>query len=293
MELTHLKYFIAVAEELHFGRAATRLHMAQPPLSQQIQRLEDELEVKLFNRTSRRVELSAAGKIFLAEARGIVNKADEVKQIMRKLGHGQSGYLSVAFNEPAINTFLPDAVREFMRKYPEVQLTLNQLEISEQFRELTEQRIHLGFMRPFGYDITAFEKRLVMRENYVLALPSQHPLCSESIIRLELLSDVPLIIFPQSEQPYLRKSFEECFESAGLQPNIVQELSSKRTTLALVKAGIGAGFVPESSMVYAPEGIEFRHLDGNLPPIEIFAVWRPGIETSLITNFLDLVPSMD
>ena len=292
MELTHLRYFIAVAEELHFGRAAAKLHIAQPPLSQQIKRLEDELEVKLFNRTSRRVELTAAGRIFLAEARGIIERANEACSTMINLGKGRSGYLSLAFNEPAINTFLPETVKRFMRKYPEVQLSLNELGIIEQFRELDEKRIHLGFMRPFGYDTTAYSKQLILREEYVLAIPAKHRLCKHPApFTLAMLQGEPLILFPQAEQPYLRNRFDECFRFAGLESDIIQEISSKRTTLALVKAGIGLSFVPESSMVYTPSGVEFRRLDSDLPPVEIFALWRAENDSPLIKNLLALIPA--
>lgn len=289
MELTHLRYFIAVAEELHFGRASAKLHMAQPPLSQQIKRLEDELEVKLFNRTSRRVELTAAGRIFLTEARGIVERANEACSTMINLGKGRSGYLSIAFNEPAINTFLPEAIKGFMFKYPKVQLSLNELSIIEQFQELDEKRLHLGFMRPFGYDTAAYSKRLVLQEQYVLALPATHKLCAHMSITLDMLDGEPLILFPRTEQPYLRSRFDECFHLVDVKPNIVQELRSKRTSLALVQAGIGLSFVPESSIIYTPPRVEFRRLDSDLPPVEIFAIWRSENDSPLIENLLDLI----
>ena len=290
MELTHLRYFIAVARELHFGRAAAKLHMTQPPLSQQIKRLEDELEVKLFNRTRRRVELSAAGKIFLPEAIGIVEWADKASSTMSSLFKGQSGYLPIASNETAVNTFLPEAIKKFMNKYPKVKISLDESGIVEQFNALDEKRIHLGFMRPLGYDIEPYSKRLMLREKYVLALPANHRLCAYSLISLDMLHDEPLILLPQSRYQYLRNCFNEVFQSYGLKPNIVQELKSKHTTLAMVKVGIGLAFVPESNMVCSPEGVEFRRLDCNLPPIEIFALWHPENDSPLIKNFLDLIP---
>jgi DNA-binding transcriptional LysR family regulator len=290
MELTHLRYFITVAEELHFGRAAAKLHIAQPALSQQIKRLEDELEAKLFNRTSRRVELSAAGKMFLNKAYGIIERADEACAAITSMGKGKSGCLSIAFNEPAINTFLPKAIEKFMRKYPEVQLSLKELDITEQLKALDEKRLDLGFMRPYGHDTGVYSKRLIMREKYVLALPSKHKLCAKSKLTLDMIGDEPLILFPRSEHLRLRSRFDECFRTVGFTPNIIQELSSKRTSLALVETGIALAFVPESSMLNSPAGVEFRELDGDLPPIEIFAIWRPENDSSLIRNFLSLIP---
>ena len=290
MELTHIRYFITVAEELHFGRAAAKLHIAQPALSQQIKRLEDELETKLFNRTSRRVELTAAGKIFLNKARGLVEGADELFDTISSLGKGQSGHLSIAFNEPAINTFLPKTIEKFMRKYPEVQLSLKELGITEQFKAFDEKRLDLGFMRPFGHDISVYSKRLMMREKYVIALPENHKLCRNSSISLDMIGDEPLILFSKATHPKLRTRFEECFQAANFQPNIIQELSSKRTTLALVATGMASAFVPESSMLNSPSGVEFRKLDSDLPDVEIFALWLPENDSPLIKNFLNLIP---
>jgi DNA-binding transcriptional LysR family regulator len=289
MELTHLKYFIKVAEELHFGRAAEKLHITQPPLSRHIKRLEDELEVKLFNRTSRRVELSVAGRIFLSEARAIIDHANETCMTMKNFGKGQSGYLPIAFSSSAIDTFLPDAITEFINKFPQVQLSLMELGIVEQFKAFDEKRIHLGFMRPIGYDTSAYSKRLIFSQKYVLALPTNHRLCANSSIKLNMVNNEPLILFPRSRHPQLRDRFDDCFKIAGLKPNIIQELISKHTTLALVKTGIGLAFVPESSMLYSPAGVEFRKLDENLPNIEIFAIWHPENDSPLIKNFLNLI----
>ena len=147
-------------------------------------------------------------------------------------------------------------------------------------------------MRPLGYDIDPYSKRLLLRENYVLALPANHRLCAYPSISLNMLRDEPLILLPQSRYQYLRNCFNEVFQSCGLEkPNIIQELKSKHTTLAMVKVGVGLAFVPESNMVCSPEGVEFRRLDCNLPPIEIFALWHPENDSPLIKNFLDLIPT--
>jgi DNA-binding transcriptional LysR family regulator len=293
MELTHLRYFIAVAEELHFGRAAEKMHIAQPPLSQQIKRLEDELDVKLFNRSSRRVELTEAGRIFLPEARAIIQRADEACSTLYKLAKGKSGYFAVAFSEPAINTFLPGAIKEFMEKYPDVQLSLNELGILEQFHALDEKRIHLSFMRPFGHDTEAYSKRLIMSERYLTALPAGHKLCSEAFITLDMLKDEPLILFPRSKHPHLRSRFDECFHDCGFEPMVIEEMSSKHTTLSFVAAGVALTLVPESSMVYSLPGVEFKELKSKLPPVEIYALWRPENESPMIKNLLDLVPNVE
>ncbi len=258
-----------------------------------IEAIEDELGIKLFNRSSRRVELSHGGKIFLPEARGIIKRADEASMLMRSLSKGQKGYLPIGFNEPAINTFLPEAIKEFIKLYPDVRLSLDELDITEQFNALEENRINLGFVRPFGHDISAYEKRLVLREEYVLALPENHRLCASPSVNLPMVRNEALIIFPRSGHPRLRDRFDQCFKESGLEPDIVQEIISKHTTLALVRAGIGLAFVPASTAVYAPEGVEFRKVESDLPEVEIFALWHKNAYSPLVNNFLDLVPTQN
>jgi DNA-binding transcriptional LysR family regulator len=288
MELTHLRYFVAVAEELHFGRAARRLHMAQPPLSQQIKKLEDELEVKLFNRTSRKVELTAAGRIFLADARDILERAKVSRQSMRELSRGARGILSLGFNEPAIHTFLSATVREFIRRYPDVKLSLRELETGEQLDALSTRGIHLGIMRPYGYDLSGFQTRRLWKENYVLALPNDHSFCACELIEPAMLRDEHFIMFPRSLNASLFDRIQATFQEAGFTPNIVQEAVSKQTTLALVESGLGVAIVPESNQQLAPQGVAFRTLAAHLPPVEIDAVWRRDISPQIVLNFLEI-----
>lgn len=293
MELTHLKYFIAVAEELHFGRAAAKLHIAQPPLSQQIKRLEDELEVKLFNRTSRRVELTAAGRVFLEEAHAIVSRAERACAEISDIARGRTGYLAIGFNEPAINTFLAVTVNKFMSSYPEVKLALKELETLLQFEALEDKRIHIGFMRPFGHDMTGYSSRMVISEEYRLAMLASHPLAQQQIIPLKALAGEPLIMFPKATQPILRQRLEDCFRAVGVEPQVVQDATSKHTTLALVKAGIGIALIPESSTLYAPDEVVFRQLSGELPRVNTFAVWRSDNDSPVVENFLRMVPPLN
>jgi DNA-binding transcriptional LysR family regulator len=291
MELMHLRYFVAVAEELHFGRAAQRLHMAQPPLSQQIMKLEDELEVKLFTRSSRKVELTSAGKIFLEDSRDILKRAEVSRRAMRELSTGTRGVLSLGFNEPAINTFLSATVREFVDTYPEVKLSLLELETAEQLEALTMRRIHLGIMRPFGYDLGAFQQRRLWTEKYLLALPENHPLCEYETISPLQLKNEKFIMFPRSLNPALFNSITEAFETYGFRPKVVQEAVSKQTTLTLVEAGLGVALVPQSSSHLAPHGVKFIAIENanTLPTVEINAVWLNDISPQVILNFLNIV----
>lgn len=289
MELTHLRYFIAVAEELHFGRAAKRVHIAQPPLSQSIRKLEDELGTALFNRTSRKVELTSAGNLFLDEARGIVSMAENSVKTMRQYGNGSKGSLALGFNEPAINTFLSGAIRKFIEKYPEVKLSLFELETAEQLKALSERRIHLGILRPFNWDTGTLESKLLLRENYVLALPREHKLCAKNRINLSSLKNEKFIMFPKAIHPALFECLNKCFQSHGFTPEIVQEAVRKQTTLALVESGLGIALVPESSMRLSPPGVVFKDIIGKLPTVDIYAVWRSGDSSPIVNNFLKTI----
>lgn len=289
MELTHLRYFITVAEELHFGRAARKLHIAQPPLSQQIMRLEEELEVKLFNRTSRRVELTSAGKLFLTEAKAIIERADYASGKMRDIAAGSSGSLSLGFNESAINTFLPETIRNFREKHPEIKLILHELETAAQLEALQSAQIDLGVMRPFGHDLTQFSTQLLFQEHYVAAVPNNHKFIKDERheIRLDELSSEKFIMFPREIHPSLYDHIVKCCEAVGFTPRIAQNAITKQTTLALIEAGLGIALVPESAKHHAADGISFIKLKSSLPPVNIMAVWRLTENSVIIRNFLE------
>ncbi len=288
MELTHLKNFVAVAEELHFGRAARRLHISQPPLSQQIMKLEDELGVKLFKRSSRVVELTGAGKVFLEEARSILNRTQMMSERMARLAAGRGGVLAVGFNEPVLNTILPQAVNSFRRRYPEVELKLFEMETAAQLVMLQNQEIDLALLRAFGDNHAGVATRLLYREAYLLALPAEHPLLEREIVPVAKLQNQELVMFSRRSNPAVYDDVLEALRSAGVDPLIRQEAGSKATMLSLIRAGLGIGIVPESSRLTAPPGIEFRPLGPGLPMVEIMAAWSEGNSSAPLRNFLEL-----
>ena len=289
MELTQLKYFTAVAEELHFGKAAKRLHISQPPLSIQIRKLEEELGVPLFQRTSRVVVITDAGLIFLEEARMILNRADLALERMRSLAEGQTGFLSIGFNEPAINTFLPSAVFRFKKRYPEVELRLEEIETSMQFDALRNHQIQLGFLRPSTEkELEEFSRRLIFSEHYLLALPEKHPLRRYETVPPSALNGVELLIFARRVNPGIFDKIVQIMNHAKIRPRIRQDAGNKLTTLALVRAGVGAALVPESCRNNAPSGVIFRTLALNLPSVDIYALWQKDRENECVANFLKL-----
>ncbi len=196
MELRHLRYFIAVAEELHFTKAAERLHIAQPPLSQQIQQLEAELEVKLFDRkTKRQVELTEAGKVFLQEAYQLLVQLEKAVALTQRTGRGETGQLRIGFTSLVIYDLLPVILRQFREQFQEVELVLLELTTSKQEQALRDSLIHLGFAHPPLEDDT-LSYQCIYRETLVVALSSTHLLAQKDHISVRSLLSEPLIMFP-------------------------------------------------------------------------------------------------
>lgn len=273
MNLKRFECFVAVAEELHFGRASVRLNMSQPPLSQQIRALEQELGIKLFERSSRNVRLTPAAQALLPEARALLRGAARAVETARRAHLGRAGTLRVGFVNPAMDGFLSRAVRAFRLECPDVDLVLREMTSAEQLAALRAGPLHLGFVRHGWLDLEGLESWVVRRERYVLALPEGHALSRLGSVCLEQLADIPLVMHPRSTQPRLHDAMIAAFQTAGMTPRIVQEAVSKHTTLSLVAAGLGCALVPESTMAWSREGVRYVAVRGGLPVVEIAVVW--------------------
>ena len=285
-----LQYFVAVAEELHFGRAAERLGMAQPPLSQQIHKLEESLGAALFNRTSRRVELTDAGVMLLEEARIISQRIESLRRAVQQRAGSFAGSIDIGAVTPVLDTFLPELIHKFTAKHHNVRVSLHEKRSSEQIEAVRAGLLDLGFIRLFEQDLAHLETLLVRREAYVLAIPKNHSLAKRKIIPLEALHNAPLIMAPRGARPALHDRLVSCFQDAGFSPTIVQEAPSKRTEVSLVAAGIGVALIPKSySQLYHRDGVVYRPIKGTLPTIEIVAIWKTGGANSAVQNFLDVV----
>lgn len=285
-----LQYFVAVAEELHFGRAAERLGIAQPPLSQQIQKLEVSLGATLFNRTSRRVELTEAGGMLLEEARIIAQRIESLRRAVRQRAGSFAGSIDIGAVTPVLDTFLPELIHKFTAKHQGVRVSLHEKRSSEQIAAVRAGLLDLGFIRLFEQDLSDLETLLVRRESYVLALPKSHVLAKRKTIPLEALRDAPLIMAPRQARPALHDRLVSCFQDAGFSPTIVQEAPSKRTEVSLVAAGIGVALIPQSySQLYHRDGVVYRPIKGTLPTIEIVAIWKTDAANSAVQKFLDVV----
>lgn len=289
MDVRQLTYFVAVAEEGHFGRAADRVHIAQPPLSQQIRKLEDELGVRLFDRTSRKVSLTRAGEALYERATDILARVAAAEEHLKAMASGRRGTLGVGFVGPAMDSRLPDAVRAYRESNPDVELTLRQLSTISQLEEVQDGRLDVGFVRLFDEKPLALERRLFLQEEYVLALPRSHRLAADSgPIHLADLADEPWIIFPRESGPKLYDSIMDACRKVGFSPRIVQETLGKMTTAALVAAGMGISLLPHGTAQMRPELVT-RSVEGPLPLMEIWAVWRKTDDAAALHAFLDVV----
>lgn len=288
MELRHLRYFVAVADELHFGRAAERLHMTQQPLSQQIRQLEDELGVLLFYRTKRRVQLTEAGKAFLVEARQILLKADRAVEVARLVAQGESGRLKVGFSGFATYSILPKVLRIFRSRFPRVELELEEMTSSAQIQALQEQQIHLGLLIPPVPDATlALEP--ILREPLVVILPETHSLAKNEELTLAALANESFILVSRHLEPGYYDLCISLFQQAGFSPKVIQKASQKQTILGLVSAGMGVSLAPASIRNIHRSGVVYTALKDSISQVELAAVWRQDESSLILPTFLGVI----
>jgi DNA-binding transcriptional LysR family regulator len=291
MELRHLRYFIAVAEELHFGRAALQLGISQPPLSQQIQALEQELGARLFERTNRRVELSEAGRLFLEEARLVMAQVDKAADVARRAQLGELGEMKIGFTSSApFNSSLPKAIYAFRQAFPAVHLNLKEMSSKSVADALLDEAIEIGLMRPLALPDSLSVVEL-LREPLVAVLSVAHPLAQaeQRGIELKELANEPFVFFPRSYGSGLYAQFLSLARQAGFSPHIAQEAGEAMTIIGLVAAGLGVSVLPASFQWMRIEGVVYRPL---LDPGATTAVWlvqRKGQPTAMAQAFTELL----
>ena len=287
MELRHLRYFLAVAEELHFGRAAARLRISQPPLSQQIRRLERELETILFHRTKRRVELTNAGHVFLGEARALVAQAEQAADNAQRASRGELGQLLVGC---ALWTdFLSGAsiIRLFARRYPDVEIELRDLTAAEQIAALEARHIHVGILRPPVPSKGLMSERL-LSENLVVAFPQGHPLKNYGRVPWRVLADHPYVLCSRRRAPAFDAVVARGCHEAGTTLKVRYEVEHPQTVLAIVAAGLGISLVPASLQLVKRPGVAYRPLWPRGPALETVIAWRREGEQPLVHAFIEV-----
>lgn len=288
-ELSQLRCFVAVAEELHFGRAAQRLNMTQPPLSRQVQLLERILGVILLDRTSRSVRLTAAGRAFLIEARRILRLADSAALATRRIASGDAGRVAVGFTAASGYSFLPNLVNIARTRLPNVDLTLRELVSGEQVEALVTGRIDLGLVRP-PLTRPEFDKMRVLSEPLVAALPSGDPRLAKASIELSDFDGLPMVMYSPEGAGYFHDMLIGMFDTIDVSPQYVQHMSQIHSILALVHAKIGAAVVPQAAMRLHFDGVEFRPLATTpAEPVELFVAWRRDNDNPSLKPLLDLI----
>jgi DNA-binding transcriptional LysR family regulator len=289
IELRHLRYFVAVAEELHFGRAAEKLYIAQPPLSQQIKQLEQSMGVELFIRNRRRVRLTEAGHVFLEQARRTLAQADYAVQAAQRAATGESGRLEVGFVSSATyHDVIPNIIRAFRDKHPDAVLALHELTSAEQVQALRDRQIDVGFVRPpIGDDTVTLES--VLYEPFVAALPSSHALSNAPEISLSALSADPFVMLPRHLNLSLYDQIVTLCQQSGFSPRVAQEAVQLQTISSLVAAGIGVSLVPASVQNLRRSGVVYKRLRGVSARIEIAAAYREDDAPATLGLFLSVI----
>ena len=285
MELRHLRYFLAVAEELHFGRAAAKLHISQPPLSQQIRRLEKELQAPLFHRTKRHVELTNAGRVFLGDARALVAQAAQAAGNAQRASRGEIGQLLLACDLWA--DFLNGAsiIRSFARRHPDVEVELRDLTATEQISELETGGIHVGILRPPVQSKALMSERL-LSESLVVAFPRGHRFKNYRRVPWRALVDEPYVLFSRRRAPAFEALVARACHGAGVTLRVKYEVEHPQTILAIVEAGLGFSLVPASLQMVGRPAIAYRRLWPAGPTLETVIAWRRDSELPLIQAFV-------
>ena len=286
IDLRRLRYFVAVAETLHFGRAATRLHISQPPLSRQIQQLEQEIGTLLLRRSKRHVELTDAGAYLLVDGRRMLADAEQVGERTRRAAQGAIGQLTLGFISAVDYSILPGVLRAYREAYPGVTLDLRELTSDIQLRDLRALRIDAGMLLAPVDDASLLSLPL-LREPLVVAMPASDPLARRSRrVSLKALATRSFILFPRSNAPGLHDMIVDFCRAAGFARRVTQEAIQMQTIISLVSAGLGVALVPASLMDLKRSGVVYRPLREQSPQIAIALAWRRDNRSVCVANFV-------
>lgn len=288
MELKRLKYFVAVAEELHFGRAAARLDMAQPPLSRQISALEDHLGVQLFDRARSQIRMTQAGEVLLEHARDILARVDSAYRETQLIGSGGAGRLRIAFVGSATHGPFPTVIKSFRMHYPEVELALSSMNNADLKRALIQREIDIAVARPSLED-EDFRAEKLHTEPLILALPDNSPFAETDVVQFADLADQTFIIYPRRPRPSFADHILSVCNEAGFTPADLIEAQDYQTAISLVSVGVGVSIVPSSVAEASRPGVFFRPYNGPNPGTALSVHARIDNRGPHVMNFFELV----
>jgi DNA-binding transcriptional LysR family regulator len=287
-DLRQLRYFIAVAEELNFTRAAERVHIAQPPLSQQIRSLEESLGVMLLQRTRRRVELTDAGRVFLEQARNIIRATDLAAVEAQRAQRGEIGRLAVGFFEHMSYTLLPPTLRAFRERYPRVDIQLRWFPVIDQADALRRGEVDISFMRRVP-DMRDVRTEVVFEDRFVLAIPDTHSLAGQRDIALKQCASEPFVMFVPQVAPDFHAMITRLCTVAGFVPKVALEVGQVYTALGLVSSGAGIAFVPASVQRVHFDHVAYRPLRGRTQTFEVMLGHKQSAMSSVGAAFSETV----
>src|SRR5262245_10157367 len=294
MELRHLRYFVAVGGEQHYGRAAQRLRVAQPALSRQIQALEDEIGFKLFDRLPRGVKISAAGKSFLEDARRILHELNEAIARAKRVASGQSGTLRVGFVESmSWHGVVSNSFRQFRERQPDAELRIKPLSSLEQIEAVRSEQLDAGFVFTIADIGRELAQLKIDSVSLMLAVPKGHPLAKSKTLRLRDLSSASFIWFPRRESPlFYDQLMRACFRGGLKSPHVVQEGVNEATILSLVSCGLGVAFVSRATRWRCPESVVLLPVADLTLPLPFALTWRKDNSSPLLGKFVADVRSL-
>ncbi len=289
MELRHLRYFVAVAEERHFGRAAARLNIAQPPLSQQIRRFEAELGEPVFYRTTRSVELAPAGEVLLDRAREILAAVDSAIDDARRAARGEYGRLAIGFTGSVTYAMLPSLAAALRHQLPGVTLDLRgELLTPAQVTQLRDGTLDLGLLRPPVHE-RELSTEVLRSEPLVAVLPETHPLANSDAVPLELLNGDPFVTYPSHFRSVLHDAVEDACAAHGFKPIVSHEVAETATLVSFVAAGLGVSLVPASVRNMTVQGAIYRPLAHDTTQVELAVAWRRNDDRPVLARVLDVI----
>jgi DNA-binding transcriptional LysR family regulator len=287
-DLNQLRCFVTVAEDLHFGRAAARLNMTQPPLSRQIQILERIIDATLLDRTSRSVRLTPAGRSFLAESRRILKLADSAAQVARRIAMGKRGSLKIGYTAAAAYGFLPDLIAACGAHLPEVDFSLKEMVSSDQLDALASGQLDAGLLRP-PIARPEFANRRVLAEPLLAAIPKKHRLASAAAIAIKDFDNEPFIMYSPHESRYFHDLLVAQFSRADVLPHYAQHVGQIHSILAMVRAGLGVSIVPAAAANFKVSDVRLRPLKlRSATRAELYVVWHRENDNPLLPALADI-----
>ena len=291
MELRHLRYFVAVAEELNFSRAAERLHIAQPPLSKQIKDLEAELGVRLFDRNHTRVNLTDAGRVFLDDVREILEQTELAVRRARDASSGIRGHLRVGTIGTMTLMLLPKVLPLFSERFPEIEVTVQEMNGDEQVLALRRNDLDIGFTGRILVNTNGVERLHVARFPLLVAVPKTHRLSTRKALQVEDLADEPLVYLSARRAPAYMEWVRELFTAAGIKPHFRRRVESLDSLLSMVAAGYGLAILPKANTSSATDRHKMIPLAAGKAAFDLYAIWLQTNQSATLRNFLEVLRS--